>query len=176
MPADTCGFTTLESLDEFGSIDNLSFSLDSGVWATACVKYGDGAITSSATVSSDAIRQQHGNADISSSASITANGSRVIDGGSPDISASATTTADGIRMALGEASISGTAYATANGGFTANGACQFTGFGELYAAPNATFAGNASINGTTTVAADLYIYGQEWTTVSTGSETWTQIG
>jgi hypothetical protein len=176
MPADTCGFTTLESLDEFGSIDNLSFSLDSDVWATACVKYGDGAITSSATVSSDAIRQQYGDADISSSATITANGSRVIDSGDADISASATTTADAIRMALGVADISSTASVTGNGGFTANGACEFTGFGEMYAAPNATFAGNASINGTTTVVADLYIYGQEWTTVSTGSETWTQIG
>ena len=173
MPADTCGFTTLESLDEFGSIDNLSFSLDSDVWATACVKYGDGAISSTATVSSNAIRQQYGDADISSSATITANGSRVIDGGSSDISASATTTADAIRMALGEASISGTAYAQANGGFTANGACDFTGFGEMYAAPNATFAGDASINGTTTVTADLYIYGQEWTTVATCSDTWT---
>ena len=176
MPADTCGFTTLESLDEFGSIDNLSFSLDSDVWATACVKYGDGAITSSATVSSDSVRQRTGDADISVSATVEANGSRVIDGGSPDISASATTTADAIRMALGEASISGTASAQANGGFTANGACNFTGFGELYAAPNAIFAGDASINGTTTITADLYIYGQEWTTVSTGSETWTQIG
>lgn len=176
MPADTCGFTTLESLDAFGSIDNLSFSLDSDVWATACVKYGDGAVTSSATVSSNAIRQQYGDADISSSATITANASRVIDGGSPDISASATTTADGIRMALGEASISGTAYAQANGGFIANGACDFTATADLYAIPNAIFAGDASINVTTTIGADLYIYGQEWTTVSTGSETWTQIG
>jgi hypothetical protein len=176
MPADTCGFTTLESLDEFGSIDNLNYSLDSDIWATACVKYGDGSIASSATVSSDSVRQRTGDANISASATVEANGSKVIDSGNADISASATATADAIRMALGVADISSTASMTGNGGFTANGACAFTAFGELYAKESATLAGDASINGTTTVTADLYVYGQEWTTVSIGSETWTQIG
>lgn len=176
MPADTCGFTTLESLDAFGSIDNLNYSLDSDIWATACVKYGDGAISSSTTVSSDSVRQRTGDANISASAAVEANGSKVIDSGDADISASASATADAIRMALGVADISSTASMSGNGGFTANGACDFTAFAELYVKESATLAGDASINGTTSVLADLYIYGQEWTTVSTGSETWTQIG
>ena len=176
MPSDTCGFTTLESLDAFGSIDNLTFSLDSNIWATACVKYGDGDVSSSATVSTAGIRQQSGDADISASATVEADASRVVDSGDADVSASASATADAIRMALGVADISSTASMTGNGGFTANGACSFESTGDFYVNPSATLAGDASINGTTTVLADLYIYGQEWTTVSTGSETWTQIG
>lgn len=176
MPADTCGFTTLESLDAFGSIDNLSFSLDSNIWATACVKYGDGDVSSSATVSTAGIRQQSGDADISASATVEADASRVIDSGDADVSASASATAEGIRMALGVADISSTASMTGNGGFTANGACSFESTGDFYVNPSATLAGDASINATMSIQADLYVYGQEWTPVTAGNETWTQIG
>ena len=77
MPADTCGFTTLESLDAFGSLDSLGFSLDSGIWATACIKYGDASVTSDATVTADAIKLRGGSASITGSATVIADGVRV---------------------------------------------------------------------------------------------------
>ena len=47
---------------------------------------------------------------------------------------------------------------------------------NLYVYPNAIFEFTGTITSRADMEADLYIYGQEWTPVSTGSETWTQIG
>jgi len=62
------------------------------------------------------------------------------------------------------------------------GGGQWTGYAfagaqaNLYVYPNAIFEFTGTISSKADMSADLYIYGQEWTPVSTGSETWTQIG
>lgn len=71
---------------------------------------------------------------------------------------------------------------TCDASVQALGGGQWTGYAFMGAQANAYVKGNAIFSFTGTVSsradmsADLYIYGQEWTPVSTGSETWTQIG
>jgi len=255
VPADVCGFTTLESLDVFGSIDDLNFSLDSAVWSTACFKYGDGVVTTNGTASAtpsllltsngtiisvanvDAsaglIVSKEGNIDVSASASAsptrvlsftgtilgdadaTSNGYLIVTR-SADVDATATATASPTQIISFTGTISGSGDSTANGylivtrsgdiDVSANmsssfikiisfsgeieatgnmqglGGAVFEGFSfmgaqaNVYVNANAVFEYVVTINGNVTTEADLYIYGQEWTPVSTGSETWTQIG
>lgn len=175
MPADVCGFTTLESLDALGSIDDLVLSLDDGAYATACLHYGDGVVTTDGTASASPTVTISFSGTITGDADASASAGLIVTRtGDVDVSASASAYPTKIIFFSGE--IDATASVQALGGG------QWTGYAFMGAQANAYVRGNAIFSFTGTVSsradmsADLYIYGQEWTPVSTGSETWTQIG
>jgi hypothetical protein len=175
MPADVCGFTTLESLDTFGSLDSLAFSLDDAVWSTACIKYGDGVVTTDGTASASPTVTISFSGTITGDADASASAGLIVTR-TADIDTSASASAYPTKIIFFSGDIDATASVQALGG------AEFQGFSFMVAQANAYVRGNAIFEFTGTVSsradmsADLYIYGQEWTPVSTGSETWTQIG
>ena len=175
MPADVCGFTTLESLDTFGSLDSLNFSLDSSVWSTACIKYGDGTVSTDGTASASPTVIISFSGTITSDADASANGYLTVTR-SADIDASATASATPTKITLFSGTITCDASVQALGGAEFQGFCFMGSQATVRAYPTATFVFSGTITGQAAMEADLYVYGQEWTPVSTGSETWTQIG
>ena len=175
MPADVCGFTTLESLDALGSIDDLTLSLDDGAYATACLHYGDGTITN------DGVVVASPTVTISFSGTITGNDDASASAGlivtrTADIDTSASASAYPTKIIFFSGDITCDASVQALGGGQWTGYAFMGAQANLYVYPNAIFEFTGTILSKADMSADLYIYGQEWTPVSTGSETWTQIG
>lgn len=172
MPADTCGFTTLESLDAFGSLDNLVFSLDSDIWATACVKYGDADVSSTTTVDvSDTIKFRAADANITSSVTVSSDGVRfrLCDG---SVSSATTVTADGVRMRLPAASIDCLLDVVCNAGFEASVDATISCLTTVNCQAGGIFEVAGTISNTAVVVTNGRIVGDEWTTVPSGNETW----
>lgn len=175
MPADVCGFTTLESLDALGSIDDLSVSLDDGAYATACLHYGDGTITNDGVVTAAPTVTISFSGTITGDANVSSSSSILVTRNA-DIDVSATVGAEPTKIVFFSGDIDATASVQALGGGQFEGIAFANAQANVYVYPNAIFEFSGTISSSATMEADLYIYGQEWTTVSTGSETWTQIG
>jgi hypothetical protein len=185
--ADVCGPFTLEGLDAFGSIDSLSFSLDSPIWES-----GDTCILESA-------------ADVSGLGTVSAFGGFALEGESTMIgeglvsivyirerNASASATGEGSVIALGgyllegEADILGEGTATGSGGLEIAASGALIGVGTAFAAPNAVFVGSAALFGSAVTFSAGEIIGEDWAEtfpesniwipVTEGSNTWLRNG
>jgi len=74
------------------------------------------------------------------------------------------------------ATITATAVVSAIGKMILAGKASINGIATVTVNANTVFAAKASINETTTITAKAYKQGEEWTTVTAGSNTWLQQG
>lgn len=74
------------------------------------------------------------------------------------------------------ATITATAVVSAIGKMVLAGQASINGIATVTSNANKVSAANASINETTTITAKAYKQGEEWTTVTAGSNTWLQQG
>jgi hypothetical protein len=74
------------------------------------------------------------------------------------------------------ASITTTAVVSAIGNMVRAGVANINAIATITAKANEIYSANASINETTTITAKAYKQGEEWTTVTAGSNTWLQQG
>lgn len=51
MPVDYCGPFTIDTIDDFGTLEQINVSFDNAVWASAdtCIHYTSGSVTSNGT-------------------------------------------------------------------------------------------------------------------------------
>jgi hypothetical protein len=92
------------------------------------------------------------------------------------ITATAALTCDMFSTITSIASITASATVSALGGFIASGKASITTSVLVTGIANATYSRNALITSAATVSAKGYRLGEEWTTITEGSNTWTQIG
>ena len=73
MPADYCGAFSIDSIDQFGTLEQILISFDDPIWnsANTCILYGDGSVTANASASANGIRTREG------VGSVTADGATV---------------------------------------------------------------------------------------------------
>lgn len=171
--SDICGPFTLEGLDQFGTLDQLPFSLDDAIWESpdTCIMFGTGQADGTATVTASPSRIRIDSGSIDSFASVSASGGLILSA-SGNITSTGLVTADGVRMRTAIASIFSNAVVTALGGMEFAGFANITSEATLYCYPNAIWSGNGVINGNGAMSAIGYIYGEEWTNVPAGTNTW----
>lgn len=92
------------------------------------------------------------------------------------ITATATVTCDMFSGITASAAIAASAIVSAIGGFTSSGEANITTSALVISIANATYSRNATVASAATVSAKGYRLGEEWTTSTAGSNTWTQIG
>lgn len=92
------------------------------------------------------------------------------------ITATATLTCDMFSGITASAAIVASAIVSALGGFTSAGEASVTTSALVVGIANATYSRNAAVTSTATVVVKGYKLGEEWTTSTAGSNTWTQIG
>ena len=66
MPADYCGPFTIDDIDLFGTLEQITISFDDPIWNSpnTCVLYGDGAIDGNANVVANGFAIRNGEASI----------------------------------------------------------------------------------------------------------------
>jgi hypothetical protein len=92
------------------------------------------------------------------------------------ITATATLTCDMFSGITASAAITASAIVSAIGGFTSVGEANITTSALVIGIAFATYSRNATVTSAATVSAKGYRLGEEWTTSTAGSNTWTQIG
>jgi len=92
------------------------------------------------------------------------------------IAVAATLTCTAGTNLFASAAISASAIVAAIGGFTSVGQANITASALVVGIAFATYSAAATVTSTATVSAEGYRLGEEWTTSTAGSNTWTQIG
>ena len=92
------------------------------------------------------------------------------------ITATATLTCDMFSGITASAAIAASAIVSALGGFTSSGEADITTRALMVGIAFATYNRQATVTSLATVSAKGYRLGEEWTTSTAGSNTWTQIG
>jgi hypothetical protein len=171
-----CGPWVLEDLDQYGSLDSLSFSLDSAVWTSAdtCILKFEGAITGEGAVTASGSLTREGEATITGSGTLISDAYRersaeAILTGTADVVAAAQ------RVRSGEGFFSGEGFLAATGGLEVNAIAFILGDGEIIVGATLIAAGRAGITGVTSLGASGYVYGQEWSPVAEDANTWTTV-
>ena len=174
--ADICGPFTLEQLDLFGNLDGLAFSLDSEIWSSAdtCILEFSGDITGVADVSASGILERTGEAIITASGSLESD-AVVEKVGEAIITGSAELSAVIQRILSGEGSFFGEGSLSAAGGLTVNAVAFIVGNGDIVVDPIKIVFSGGSITAAGLIAANGYIYGQEWSDVADDANTWTTV-
>jgi len=176
MPADYCGAFSIDSIDQFGTLEQILVSFDDPIWnsANTCIVYGDGSVTANASASANGIRTRQG------AGSVTANGTVVSSAirtrtSSGSISATGTAVAEGLRVRLGTGSILGTATVSCVGGVEFEGTGFIECFATVTASPVAIYSAVATVNGITLVNCFGRVLGDNWTDETAGTEAWTGV-
>ena len=176
MPADYCGAFTIDSIDQFGTLEQINVSFDDPVWnsASTCIYYGDASVTASASVSADgdAIRFGIGQISGTATAVVSATRTRFCVG---SVTASASVSSDSIRIRTSAGQITGVATVSALGGVQYSGVASVSALALLQANGVGIFTGSGFINGTGLVVCAGNRLGDNWTLEAAGSESWQDI-
>jgi len=136
---------------------------------------GIASVFCNATTSASGVVTLIGNAGISCAAITQITATRTTFSGS-SISCSAVFTSAGLLEKIGYADINGVATATATASYLAGGAASAECFATVIPLGNTTFSAGSTLSGFATLTPNGRIVGDEWSTVSPGSNTWTDVG
>ena len=115
-----------------------------------------------------------GQANINALATITANANSIFSGNAV-ITSNVTVTANGFRVQSATGSVTGFATVTTLGGLVQPANAQINALTAVAISPNAIWAGFAYVEGFGTITAKGYRLGEEWNTVTAGTETWSDV-
>lgn len=158
-PDPVCGPFTLEQLDLWGNLDSLPYSLDSSEWTRAdkCILYGSGVNLARAHIDATAIANWQGAANISTTATVDVNASRVRDAfGNINVDATVSAAANAIYGAYANITATATVDATANAIRGAEGSIYV--YASLMAYGNAVFGGAGDVTSSASVSANAIRY------------------
>jgi hypothetical protein len=139
----------------------------------AILEFGSASVTAEATVSANGLRIRTSGASITGNATVTAQAATILNG-SASVSANAILSAQGTRVQFVSGSIDANATVSAQGIRIRGVSGAISGFASVSAYPNATWAGNASIQAVTVCSATGQIIGEEWSDVIPQTDTWTE--
>jgi hypothetical protein len=172
--ADVCGPFTLEDLDQFGSLDSLAFSLDSGVWETACIYDGSASTTATASVDASGVRQRTSSASIAASGatSLTAYRSRT---SSASVSGSGAVSVDYYRKRSSSASVTTDSSVSALGGMSFSGIASLVSSSFAYARLYGALQSSSNVSASASTLCDGHIIGDNWSGTAVGANSWSNV-
>ncbi len=106
MPADYCGAFSIDSIDQFGTLEQILVSFDDPIWNSpnTCILYGDGSVTANASASANGIRTRQGAGSVTTDGTVSASAVRTRTS-SGSITADCTVTANGFAIRSGSGSV-----------------------------------------------------------------------
>lgn len=174
--ADLCGPFTLEQLDAFGSLDSLSFSLDSTVWTSAdvCILEAASSVTGTGSTSAFVTRITESSASVSGAGTTSGAGIRVAIANA-SVSGVGTSNSEAIRMRLSSASVIGEASTGALGGveYSADGIAE--GYGLATSDTQVDYSGAAATTGMALCTLVGIRLGENWATVTASTDVWADV-
>jgi hypothetical protein len=139
----------------------------------ATLEFGSASVTAVATVSADGLRIRTASGSVTGNATVAAQATTILNG-SASVSANAILSAQGTRVQFVSGSIDANATVSAQGIRIRGVSGAISGLASVSAYPNATWAGNASIQAVTVCSVTGQIIGEEWSDVVPQTDTWTE--